>query len=618
MKNFESFFYITKFSLKMEELKGTYDLIIAGTGLTESLISGCCAEAGKKLINFDKSREYGGFLKTKGIHDFVNWAKENGEIYVNNVEKKLTSKVRNGAFAIDLFPIVVFSRDKIIDVLNNTKNFQNLLVYLLEGLYFRTKDCFRLIPSSRSTIFSDSNISLRQKRNVTKFISYFLPAEEYGHKIDTSDIQAKVENYQDKPFKDLLKALSFDDDLSGAFEYFIASANKPLLTSEAVPRIRTFLSSFGRWGPTPFVEFAYGASESPQIFARHSAVFGGIFVLDHYPQKIERDEATDELILNVDDIGEIRTKHYIASPEHLEGTGEKKLIAHREVLLLNRKLIDSDRSVAVIAPGIYGNTHPIYVLQFDSVLRACIEDQYLIHISSMGEVHDTVLKLLEEARTASMKEKEELRQKRAKEAAEAAEKAKAEKERQEAEAAKQAEEAKQTSEDKTAETPEPAENGEAPQSTEATNPAESNENENKKDEQKNENTNENAAEPEPEIDDPDDFIILHAAFTLFENIPKQVKGVIPVISPSLDELVFGTNYFIESALEIVQNVFPDVQFYPKPTEVEINIEDDPEQNEEPKQEATENTQEGKQEETPASTETSSPEESKKDEEKQTE
>lgn len=558
----------------MEELKGTYDLIIAGTGLTESLVSGCCAEAGKKLINFDKSTEYGGFLKTKGIHDFVKWANANGKIYTNNIERKLTSKVRNGAYAIDLFPIIVYSRDRIIEVLTNTKNFESLYVYLIDGLYFRTHDTFRVIPSSKSLIFTDSNLSLRQKRNVTKFISYFIPAEEYGHTIDTSDIQAKVESFKDKPFKDLLKSLHFDDDLSGAFEYFVASASKPLLTSEAVPRFRSFLSSFGRWGPTPFVEFAYGASESPQVFSRHSAVFGGIFVLDHYPQKVERDEENDELILTVDEIGEIRTKHLIASPEHLEGTGEQKLIANREVLILDRKMIDSDRSIAVISPGVYGNTHPIYIMQFDSVLKTCMDDQYVIHISSMGEIHDTVLKLLEEVRAASLKEKEEKK-------AAAKEKGEAETNQTTAEETDQNNEQKDETENKT---------------------------EDKKDEEQH--------ETQPEIDDPDDFIILHASFTLTENVPKPVKGVIPVISPSLDEVAMGTNYFVDAASDIVKEIFPDIAFYPKPTEVEIVIEDEPEkQNEEQattegeKPATTEETKETKEEEKPAATE-----ETKKDEE----
>ncbi|OHT16620.1 GDP dissociation inhibitor family protein [Tritrichomonas foetus] len=456
--------------MELSELQGEYDVIIAGTGLTESLISGCLAQSGKKLINFDKYLEYGGFLKTKGINDFITWVNEHGEFIVNRVEEKLGTNLRNGAYCFDIFPIAVFSRDKIIQILINSKGFESLTTYLIEGLFFRTKDSFRAIPSSKSSIFSEKSIPVRQKRAVMKFIAYFLPEEEYGHAIDTEEIEQKVEEYKDKPFNELLKALNFDDDLAQAFEYFVALARDPLLTKDAVPRIREFLNSFGRWGPTPFVEFSYGASESPQLFARHSAVFGGIFILNHFPQKIERDEDNDQLILTVDGIGTIKTKTLVASSEHLESTGESKFIGYREVLLTSKRLLDSDRAVSVIAPNVMGNEKPVYIFQFDDDLRCCQEGQYVIHFSSMAPIRDVVDKIAS--------------------------------------------------------------------------------------------------------DIGEDDLILRAAFTLTENIPKEIKGVYSVISPSVEEVAFGTNYFIEAAEKYMKETFPDVEFYPKPTEVEIVVEEE--------------------------------------------
>ena len=110
-------------------------------------------------------------------------------------------------------------------------------------------------------------------------------------------------------------------------------------------------------------------------------------------------------------------------------------------------------------------------------------------------------------------------------------------------------------------------------------------------------------------------------------MPKPIKGVIPVVSPSLDEVAMGTDFFVDNAVRIMKDVFPDVEFYPKPTEVEISIDDDMEKKEvatlKKKEDAEEKPAE---EEKPAAEEkkeaveeaASAPEEPKKDEEKTTE
>lgn len=527
----------------MEDLQETYDIVISGTGLTEQLVSGCLANARKNVINFDKNQDYGGLLKTKGIHDFVEWAQENGTIYTNNISKKLSPSVRNFSYEIDLYPLVVLSRDDLIDVLINSKTIDCLTTYLMEDLYFRTKDSFALFPSSKSTIFSNKAIPLRQKRILTKFLTFFLPSEDYGHTIDTSEIQTKYDEFQDKPFKDFLTALSFNSDLCGAFEYLLAMASQPLLTKEAVPRIRSFLSSFGRYGPTPFINFAYGASDIPQVFARYSAIWGTPYCLDEYPVKIERDEEKDELVLQFEQSGTIRTKIFIANPENVPSTGEKRFLANREILIMDRKMFESDRAIAVIPPGILNNTHPVYIFQYDNTLKCCENDKYLIHISSMGEVHEATKQLIEEIRIANDKEKLQK---------------------------KQAKEAQPSKEDTTNETPSTNPTNE---NTTTENPQ--NENTTTTENAQNENTTTTENHENEIEDDPYDFIILHAGFTLTEDVPIQIKGMVPVPSPSLEQLILGTNYFVKEAAKIVHDLFPELEFYPPPTEVEVEVDEEP-------------------------------------------
>jgi len=38
----------------------TYDVIVCGTGLVESILSGCLSQSGKKVLHLDENGYYGG------------------------------------------------------------------------------------------------------------------------------------------------------------------------------------------------------------------------------------------------------------------------------------------------------------------------------------------------------------------------------------------------------------------------------------------------------------------------------------------------------------------------------------------------------------------------------
>lgn len=371
--------------MEASELAGTYDVVICGTGPTESLLSGCLAQAGKKILHLDSQCEYGGCRKTFGLRDLMEWAQTNGEVIVDKVVEKLGENYRNGAYCLDLMPLTIFAYDQLIQIVVDSGNADAINIQLMDGLYFRGQSGFRKIPSSKANIFTDKDIPNRQKRAVMKFIAYFFPELQYGHVIPTSDIETKVNEFIDKPFSDLLNAIGLDGELNSAFEYFVAHASSPILTKEAVPRIREFCKSIGRYGETPLLAFLYGASDFPQIYCRHSAVYGGTFVLNHKPENLQ--ETDDGFTMDVKDIGTITAKCVISAIDQLlPETSEKKTIAKREIILTTKSLFEKNRSIAVIPPGMMDTEKPVYVFQFDYSLRTCQEDQYVIHLVSMSDV----------------------------------------------------------------------------------------------------------------------------------------------------------------------------------------------------------------------------------------
>lgn len=53
-----------------------YDLVIEGTGLTESILSAAAAWAGKKVIHIDKNNFYGSHWASLSIIDFDEWVQQ--------------------------------------------------------------------------------------------------------------------------------------------------------------------------------------------------------------------------------------------------------------------------------------------------------------------------------------------------------------------------------------------------------------------------------------------------------------------------------------------------------------------------------------------------------------
>jgi hypothetical protein len=343
---------------------------------------------------------------------------------------------------------------------------------LVEGLYFRSRNEWRAIPISKSAIFTDKRLTLIEKRELMKFITFCLPPSEFGHQTDTSKTAEKVAAYADRPFSELLADLRYGPDLRGAFEYAVAFSPRPLLSRDAVPRIQNLCKSIGRYSghPTPILANHYGGADLPQVFNRYAAVWGAPFVLGHSPDSILQNG--DVLDLEIPDIGTVSTKYLIAEPTVLPHDGIR-FLCQREIAVTNAPLFSEGRSIATIAPNVMDNEHPIWVIQFDSGLAVCQAGYFVVHFLSMGEVRAVADRLLSEIG--------------------------------------------------------------------------------------------------------DDAIVLRVAFALREAaaLPEQLPGVIPVPSPSLEDVVVGTDFFINQAKRILEQVAPDADFFPPPTEEEVFVEEPP-------------------------------------------
>lgn len=293
--------------MTMMDLPSEVDVIVIGTGVTETILSAAFSRAGKTVLHLDSNKYYGSDWASFPLDAFLDWCqqKESGSCFniesVNFMpdqeENGLSTddecqqdiiwtwkkfKLLNNKFSIDLCPRLVFSRGPMVDLLVNS----NICRYL------EFKNCTRLlvitpkeddtgftsiqVPCSRESIFNDSSLSLIQKRKLMKFIDYCMSIKNK---------QKEWDEIKNLSLEDFLLRQGFDDKLNSVIN--CVAIQETSSVEKFLETMSYFTASVGRFGPTPFLWTLYGSGELPQSFARLSAVFGGTFCLGQQVKEVE-------------------------------------------------------------------------------------------------------------------------------------------------------------------------------------------------------------------------------------------------------------------------------------------------------------------------------------------
>jgi len=286
------------------------DVIVIGTGVTETIVSGAFSRAGKTVLHLDENNYYGSDWASFNLSSFLDFVSENESIRENKDIDKIEMlsfipdeeenglppsdpleettvwtwkklKLLSNKISIDISPRFVFSKGPMVDLLVNS----NICRYL------EFKNCTRLlvinptddgyktmaVPCSRESIFNDSSLSLIQKRKMMKFIDYCMGLKNKPEELD------KVKQVS---FKDFLEGQGFDERLKSVIN--CVSIQEVVSVDDFLKNMTHFTQSVGRFGPTPFLWPLYGAGELPQAFSRLSAVFGGTFCLGQEIKKVSQ------------------------------------------------------------------------------------------------------------------------------------------------------------------------------------------------------------------------------------------------------------------------------------------------------------------------------------------
>jgi len=420
-----------------ESLPSEFEVVVVGTGLVESMVAAAAARNGHSTLHVDTAKYYGGDWAAFTWSGLQEWVKgeeeeeimregetvelEEGEELLSFAKNKTILNVRENwycdsekpaddnpdqlttetqdasdqsvdednksewnretlmaqsrKFNLDLTPRLLFARGAMVELLISSNisrytEFKSVtrVLTLLEGK-------LEQVPSSRSDVFNTKHINVVEKRVLMKFLTQCLQEEE-------------GEKDSGKTFGDYLKQHKLTPNLTHFVVHSIAMTplDSPLYTG--LQSMRKFLSSLGRFGPTPFLWSMYGTGELPQAFCRLCAVFGGIYYLGRSLEGVVVKQGRAEAV--VTEGKKISCKHLVLPhckiPSKLELNREEVISSSsRSFLLTKESLLPTEKEQITFLSLPQRNNNPVRVVEVGPGTAACPKGLHVVHATVEGE-----------------------------------------------------------------------------------------------------------------------------------------------------------------------------------------------------------------------------------------
>ena len=276
---------------------GKYDVIILGTGLKESILSGLLSSRGKKVLHMDRNNYYGGECASLNLTN----------LYKKFIKDEEPPKAffdalgSNRDYNVDLVPKFIMANGKLVKVLVLTDVTRYMDFKLVDGSYVYRRaqkggmfggasaPIISKVPADEAEAIKTGLISLVQKNWLRGFLKYIAKYDQADPKTwDGMDLsQATMKQLYDKMWLDedaqefLGHAMALEPD--------DGYLTRPAL--ETVKALRLYAESLDRYGKSPFIYPIYGLGNLPEGFSRLCAIHGGIFILN---------KGVDEVLYNGD------------------------------------------------------------------------------------------------------------------------------------------------------------------------------------------------------------------------------------------------------------------------------------------------------------------------------
>ncbi|CAB4487673.1 rab protein geranylgeranyltransferase component A [Rhizophagus irregularis] len=306
---------------------------------------------------------------------------------LSNFERETLAKLlkESKQYNLDIAPKIMPCRGELIELLISSGVGRYLEFKALDKTYiYSDQDTFDKVPCSKEDVFTSQTVTLIDKRKLMRFLTFAL---------DFTNSPETFEGYEEKPYEKFLKEkFQIDGKLLSAVLYaitLIQTKANDVNTIQGLTYTQRYLKSLGRYGNAAFLVALYGAgSEISQGFCRISAVFGGIYMLNHSIKHLLIDKSSNNFTGLIDVNGQQLSSTYLITsidyiPEKLLQENEECEQISRAIVIIDRYIHEEgDASLTIFPPDSVGNEYPIRVLQFSEGTRSCPEDKYVLYMST--------------------------------------------------------------------------------------------------------------------------------------------------------------------------------------------------------------------------------------------
>ncbi|KAG0466219.1 hypothetical protein HPP92_017799 [Vanilla planifolia] len=297
----------------------SFDLIVYGTGLPESILAAAAATSGKTVLHLDSNPFYGSHFASLPLPSYSSFLQStlpthpplstNGSASSSPYQELVLEACRvysdvqitasnlpdsSTKFYLDLpGPRVFYCADMAVDLMLRSGASHHIEFKSIDGSLMYWDGRLWSVPDSRQAIFRDKSLSLAEKSQMMKFLKLMqthIALESAAPPPEDGNVGVSSED-MDIPFTDFLKKQKLPPKIRAIILYAIALADddqddgaafrKSITTKEGIQRISLYISSLGRLNNAvgAFIYPLYGHGELSQAFCRCAAVKGALYVL---------------------------------------------------------------------------------------------------------------------------------------------------------------------------------------------------------------------------------------------------------------------------------------------------------------------------------------------------
>lgn len=357
-----------------------YDVIVLGTGLTECILSGIMSVKGKKVLHMDRNSYYGAeSASITPLADLYTHFKIPGS--------PPESMGRGRDWNVDLIPKFLMANGQLVTMLVLTKVTKYLDFKVIDGSFVYKKGNIHKVPSSETEAMTTSLLGFFEKRNFRNFLMFVYNFDEANPKT-TRGIDPKTTT-----MREIYKLFSLGPDAIDFTGHALALhrtdeyMTQPCL--DTFNRIKLYSESLGRYGKSPYLYPLYGLGELPQGFARLSAVYGGVYMLN---KPVEELVIENGKVVGVKSQGEVaRCKQLICDPSYAMDRVSKKGQVIRVICILNHPIKNTNDATScqiIIPQNQVNRKHDIYVCMISYTHNIAGNGKYVAIVSTMVETAD--------------------------------------------------------------------------------------------------------------------------------------------------------------------------------------------------------------------------------------